>query len=111
MTASAWKSSAGAAARIPVAQATNLVRALKDLQEAGCMVVGLAADGEVSLPDLDLAEGPLVLVVGSEGDGLGRLVSETCDQLVSIPMTNQLESLNAGVAAGVALYEIARRRA
>jgi 23S rRNA (guanosine2251-2'-O)-methyltransferase len=111
MTASAWKTSAGAAARIPVAQATNLVRALKDLQEAGCMVVGLAADGEVSLPDLDLADGPLVLVVGSEGDGLGRLVAETCDQLVSIPMTNQLESLNAGVAAGVALYEIARRRA
>ena len=111
MTASAWKTSAGAAARIPVAQATNLVRALKDFQEAGCMVVGLAADGDVSLPDLDLADGPLVLVVGSEGDGLGRLVAETCDQLVSIPMTNQLESLNAGVAAGVALYEIARRRA
>ena len=111
MTASAWKTSAGAAARVPVAQATNLVRALQDLQEAGCMVVGLAADGEVSLPDLDLADGPLVLVVGSEGDGLGRLVAQTCDQLVSIPMANQLESLNAGVAAGVALYEIARARA
>ena len=75
------------------------------------MVVGLAADGDVSLHDLDLADGPLVLVVGSEGKGLGRLVSQTCDQLVSIPMVNQLESLNAGVAAGVALYEIARRRA
>ncbi len=75
------------------------------------MVVGLAADGDVSLPDLDLADGPLVLVVGSEGDGLSRLVTETCDQLVSIPMANSLESLNAGVAAGVALYEIARRRA
>jgi 23S rRNA (guanosine2251-2'-O)-methyltransferase len=75
------------------------------------MVVGLAADGDVSIADLDLADGPLVLVVGSEGGGLGRLVSETCDQLVSIPMANQLESLNAGVAAGVALYEIARRRA
>jgi len=111
MTASAWKTSAGAAARVPVAQATNLVRALQDLQAAGCMVVGLAADGDVSLADLDLADGPLVLVVGSEGGGLGRLVSETCDQLVSIPMANQLESLNAGVAAGVALYEIARRRA
>ena len=75
------------------------------------MVVGLAADGDVTLPDLDLADGPLVLVVGSEGDGLSRLVAETCDQLVSIPMANQLESLNAGVAAGVALYAIARRRA
>ena len=111
MTASAWKTSAGAAARIPVAQATNLVRALKDLQDEGCMVVGLAADGEISLPDLDLADGPLVVVVGSEGKGLGRLVGETCDALVSIPMASGLESLNAGVAASVALYSVAQRRA
>ncbi|QBX54811.1 23S rRNA (guanosine(2251)-2'-O)-methyltransferase RlmB [Nocardioides seonyuensis] len=111
MTAAAWKTSAGAAARIPIAQAVNLTRQLKAYQEAGCMVVGLAADGEVSLPDLDLADGPLVVVVGSEGKGLGRLVSETCDQLVSIPMGNQLESLNAGVAASVALYAIAQARA
>ena len=110
MTAAAWKVSAGAAARIPVASAVNLTRQLKAYQEAGCMVVGLAADGEVSLPDLDVAEGPLVLVVGSEGAGLSRLVADTCDQLVSIPMVNQVESLNAGVAAGVALYEVARRR-
>ncbi len=110
MTASAWKTSAGAAARIPVAQTVNLVRQLKAYQQAGLMVVGLAAEGEVSLPDLDLADGPLVVVVGSEGDGLSRLVAETCDQLVSIPMANRLESLNAGVAASVALYEIARRR-
>ena len=75
------------------------------------MVVGLAADGDVSLPDLDLADGPLVVVVGSEGAGLSRLVAETCDQLVSIPMVNNLESLNAGVAAGVALYGIAQKRA
>jgi len=110
MTASAWKTSAGAAARIPVAQATNLTRQLKAYQEAGCMVIGLAADGDVSLPDLDLADGPLVVVVGSEGDGLSRLVAQTCDQLVSIPMVNDLESLNAGVAASVALYSIARSR-
>lgn len=110
MTASAWKTSAGAAARVPVAQATNLTRQLKAFQEAGCMVVGLAADGEVSLPELTLADGPLVLVIGSEGKGLSRLVTETCDQLVSIPMSSQLESLNAGVAAGIALYEIAQRR-
>src|SRR5262249_9209659 len=88
MTPSAWKTSAGAAARVPVAQAVNLVRQLKEYQKAGCMVVGLAADGEVSLPDLDLADGPLVIVVGSEGEGLGRLVSETCDQLVSVPMSS-----------------------
>jgi len=111
MTAAAWKTSAGAAARVPVAQAVNLVRQLKAYQDAGCMVVGLAADGDVSLPDLDLADGPLVVVVGSEGKGLGRLVSETCDQLVSIPMANQLESLNAGVAASVTLYAVARARA
>src|SRR3954451_5450973 len=111
MTAAAWKTSAGAAARIPVAQAVNLVRQLKPYQEAGCMVVGLAADGDVSLPDLDLGDGPLVVVVGSEGNGLGRLVSETSDQLVSIPMASSLESLNAGVAASVALYAVAQARA
>jgi 23S rRNA (guanosine2251-2'-O)-methyltransferase len=110
MTASAWKTSAGAAARVPVAQAVNLTRQLKAYQDAGCMVVGLAADGDVALPDLDLADGPLVVVVGSEGKGLSRLVAETCDQLVSIPMASTLESLNAGVAAGIALYEIDRRR-
>jgi 23S rRNA (guanosine2251-2'-O)-methyltransferase len=110
MTASAWKTSAGAAARIPVAQTVNLVRQLKAYQDAGCMVVGLAADGDVSLPDFDLADGPLVLVVGSEGNGLSRLVAETCDQLLSIPMANQLESLNAGVAASVTLYAISEAR-
>lgn len=110
MTASAWKTSAGAAARLPVAQTVNLVRQLKAYQDAGCMVIGLAADGDVSLPQLELADGPLVVVVGSEGNGLSRLVSETCDQLVSIPMANQLESLNAGVAASVALYAISESR-
>jgi len=111
MTASAWKTSAGAAARVPVAQVVNLTRQLKAYQAAGCMVVGLAADGEVSLPDLDLAEGPLVIVVGSEGKGLSRLVADTCDLLVSIPMASTLESLNAGVAASVTLYSVAQKRA
>ncbi len=114
MTASAWKTSAGAAARIPVAQTVNLTRQLKAYQAAGCMVVGLAADGDVSLPELvgadGLADGPLVVVVGAEGGGLSRLVAETCDQLVSIPMANDLESLNAGVAASVTLYAIAQSR-
>ena len=115
MTASAWKTSAGAAARTPVAQTVNLVRALKEYQNAGCMVVGLDAEGDMSLPDLvapdGLATGPLVVVVGSEGKGLSRLVAETCDQLVSIPMANDLESLNAGVAASVTLYAISQARA
>ncbi len=111
MTASAWKTSAGAAARLPVAQTVNLTRTLRAYADQGCMVVGLAADGDVSLPDLDLATGPLVLVIGSEGKGLGRLVSETCDQLCSIPMAGDVESLNAGVAASVALYSIAQARA
>ncbi|MCW2868004.1 MAG: methyltransferase, TrmH family, group 3 [Marmoricola sp.] len=110
MTASAWKTSAGAAARVPVAQVVNLTRQLKAYQEQGCMVIGLAADGDVSLPDLDLVHGPLVVVVGSEGKGLSRLVAETCDQLVSIPMASGLESLNAGVAASVTLYAIAQAR-
>ena len=115
MTASAWKTSAGAAARIPVAQTVNLVRQIKAYQEEGAMVLGLAADGDLTLPeavaDLDLVRGPLVLVVGAEGDGLSRLVSETCDRLVSIPMASTLESLNAGVAASVTLYAISRARA
>jgi 23S rRNA (guanosine2251-2'-O)-methyltransferase len=111
MTASAWKTSAGAASRVPVAQVVNLTRQLKAYQAAGCMVIGLAADGDVSLTDLELATGPLVIVVGSEGKGLSRLVADTCDQLVSIPMASSLESLNAGVAASVTLYAVARERA
>ena len=111
MTASAWKTSAGAASRVPVARATNLTRALQSLKTRGVFVVGLDADGDVMLPSLTLATDPVVLVVGSEGKGLSRLVRETCDQVVSIPMLAATESLNAGVAAGVALYEVARQRA
>jgi 23S rRNA (guanosine2251-2'-O)-methyltransferase len=111
MTASAWKTSAGAAARIPVAQCSNLTRTLEDYRKAGFFVLGLDMDGDVQLPDLELAKEPLVIVVGSEGKGLSRLVSETCDQIVSIPMSSAVESLNAGIATGVTLYEVARRRA
>ncbi|MEU4603693.1 23S rRNA (guanosine(2251)-2'-O)-methyltransferase RlmB [Kribbella sp. NPDC023972] len=110
MSASAWKTSAGAAARIPVARATNLNRALKSYKDAGLLVVGLDMGGEVELPELAAATEPLVLVVGSEGKGLARLVRENCDVIVSIPMTSATESLNAGIATGVALYEISRRR-
>lgn len=110
MTAAAWKVSAGAAARIPVARATNLTRTLEDLKSAGCFVVGLDAHGSLDLPLLEAATDPIVLVVGSEGKGLSRLVRQACDLVVSIPMAGEMESLNAGVAAGVALYEVARRR-
>ena len=110
MTASAWKASAGTAARIPVARATNLTRALVALKEQGCFVVGLDADGDLAVDALEVAADPLVLVVGSEGKGLSRLVRETCDLVASIPMDRSAQSLNAGVAAGVALYEVSRRR-
>ncbi|QGN58953.1 23S rRNA (guanosine(2251)-2'-O)-methyltransferase RlmB [Nostocoides sp. HKS02] len=111
LTASAWKTSAGAAARVPVAMAANLTRALEEYRKAGFFILGLDMDGDVSLPDLALATEPIVIVTGSEGKGLSRLVRETCDQIVSIPMSSAVESLNAGVATGVVLYEVARRRA
>lgn len=114
ITAAAWKTSAGAASRIPVAQTVNLTRQLKAYQDAGCMVVGLDMEGDITLPELGapegLADGPLVIVVGAEGGGLSRLVQETCDQIVSIPMANSVESLNAGVAASVVLYAVAEAR-
>lgn len=111
MTAGAWKSSAGAAARTPVARATNLTRTLEAYKKEGVVVVGLAADGEADVTDLPALEGPVAVVVGSEGKGLSRLVGETCDIRVRIPMPGGAESLNAGVAAGIVLYEAARRRA
>jgi 23S rRNA (guanosine2251-2'-O)-methyltransferase len=110
MTAAAWRTSAGAAARMPIARCTNLARTLTAYQEAGLFTVGLAASATVSLDDLEVATSPLVVVVGSEGEGLGRLVEQTCDLTVSIPMSGLTESLNAGIAAAVTLAEIARRR-
>ena len=111
VTPAVWKVSAGAAARVPVARATNLVRALQDYKKAGCFVVGL--DGQVSttVAELTVATEPLVVVVGSEGKGLSRLVRETCDAVAGIPIASRVESLNAAVATGIALYEVARIRA
>lgn len=110
LTAAAWRTSAGTAARIPIAQVTNLTRALREAKNAGLFVVGLDADGSTSLDDLEMAADPLLVVVGSEGRGLSRLVGETCDLTVAVPMAGPAESLNASVAAAVALAEIARRR-
>ena len=111
MTASAWKTSAGAATRVPVAKAGNLTQTLKAIKEAGVYVIGLDGGGDVSLPGLALADEPLCVVVGAEGKGLSRLVRETCDQVVSIPISSELESLNASMAVGITLYEVASLRA
>ncbi|MGO1770092.1 MAG: 23S rRNA (guanosine(2251)-2'-O)-methyltransferase RlmB [Microbacterium sp.] len=110
VNAAAWKTSAGALARIPVALAGNLTSTLKDLKRQGVFVLGLDGDGEVALPSLELADRPIVVVVGSEGKGLSRLVAETCDQIVSIPISAATESLNAGIAASVVLYQVATLR-
>lgn len=110
MTAGAWKASAGAAARVPVARATNLTRQLEKYRSLGFVVVGLDADGSVDAADLEASTDPLVVVVGAEGQGLSRLVARACDVLVRIPMVSGTESLNAGVAAGIVLYEVARHR-
>lgn len=106
MTASAWKTSAGAAARVPVARVTNLTRALDELKAAGCFAIGLDAGGDATVAEVEAATEPVVLVIGSEGKGLSRLVRQTCDLVASIPMAGEMESLNASVAAGIALYQV-----
>jgi 23S rRNA (guanosine2251-2'-O)-methyltransferase len=111
VTAGAWKASAGALARLPVAQVVNLTRALQAYKSRGFFVAGLDAEGTTGVRDMSIADGPMVLVVGSEGRGLSRVVAAACDMLVSIPMDSATESLNAGVAASIALYEIAGARA
>jgi len=110
VTAGAWKASAGALARVPVARAANLARALASYRDAGVFVAGLDAAGDTGVRDLELATAPLALVIGSEGRGLSRIVAQACDVLVRIPMAARTESLNAGVAAGIALYEVAAVR-
>jgi 23S rRNA (guanosine2251-2'-O)-methyltransferase len=109
LTAAAWKASAGAAARLPVAQASNLNQALAQCREAGFTVIGLAGDGAADIAEVT-ADGPAVLVVGAEGAGLSRLARERCDIVARIPIANTLESLNASVATGIALYELSHRR-
>ena len=110
VNATVWKVSAGAAARVPVARETNLVRTLTALKKEGCFVVGLDGGGDTALEDLALADAPLVAVTGAEGSGLSRLVCETCDVVASIPIARAVESLNAAVATGIGLYEIDRLR-
>ena len=110
VTAGAWKASAGTLARVRVAQTANLARALASYQQAGLFVAGLDAAGSSDVGELELADSPLVLVVGSEGKGLSRLVAERCDVLARIPITGSAESLNAGIAASIAMYAVSRLR-
>jgi 23S rRNA (guanosine2251-2'-O)-methyltransferase len=110
LSATAVKSSAGALEHVPVAEVANLTRALERLRAAGLWCIGLDGEAESSLFDLELADEPVCVVVGSEGAGLHRLVRETCDVLVRIPMAGQVASLNASVAGALALFEVRRRR-
>lgn len=109
LTAIVAKTSAGAVSHVPVARVPNLPALLKDLKKQGVWVFGTAADGDTPLYRADL-KGPAAIVIGSEGDGMGRLVAETCDFKVSIPMKGKLNSLNASAAAAILLYEAVRQR-
>ena len=110
MTASAWKASAGAAARLPVTQVTNMARTIDDAKKLGCFVIGLDGESDETLSGMKVAKENLMIVVGSEGKGLSRLVREKCDLVVSIPMRATTESLNASVATSIALFWVDEQR-
>jgi 23S rRNA (guanosine2251-2'-O)-methyltransferase len=110
MTASAWKSSSGAAARLPVAQVTNMARTIDDAKKLGCFVIGLDGESDQTLSGMKVAKENVMIVVGSEGKGLSRLVREKCDLVVSIPMRATTESLNASVATSIALFWVDEQR-
>jgi 23S rRNA (guanosine2251-2'-O)-methyltransferase len=110
MTAAAWKTSAGAAARMQVAQVTNLNRAIEDVQERGYFVVGLDGESETFISDMKVATEPIMIIVGSEGKGLSKLTREKCDLVVKIPMRSTTESLNASVATSIALFAVDEAR-
>ena len=109
LTAVVAKTSAGAVSHVPVARVANLTACLKELKQAGIWVYGTAVNARQSIYQADL-KGPAAIVIGSEGTGMGRLVDETCDLLLSIPMKGKLNSLNASAAAAILLYEAVRQR-
>lgn len=109
LTAVVAKTSAGAVSYMPVARVPNIATLLKDLKKQGVWVFGTAAEGTTTLYDADL-KGAAAIVIGSEGDGMSRLVAENCDFLVSIPMKGKISSLNASAAAAILLYEAVRQR-
>jgi 23S rRNA (guanosine2251-2'-O)-methyltransferase len=110
LSAVAVKTSAGALEHLPVAEVPNLARAVDLLRDSGVWCIGLDGTAEASLFDLQLADEPVCIVVGGEGTGLHRLVRDSCDALFRIPMSGQVESLNASVAGALALFEVHRRR-
>ena len=110
VTAAAWKVSAGAAAHIPVARVVNLTKAIESMRERGYYTVGLDGGGDKLVGETGFETDPLIVVLGSEGKGLSRLVRESCDAIAGIPITSMVESLNASVAAGISLYAVARAR-
>ncbi|MEL6761188.1 MAG: 23S rRNA (guanosine(2251)-2'-O)-methyltransferase RlmB [Myxococcota bacterium] len=109
VTGAVVKASAGAVMKLPIARVTNLRMALETLKKGGVWVYGTSADAEKPLAELDLS-GPVAMVIGNEGKGMRKLVGETCDAIVRVPMVGRLGSLNASVSAGIALYEVARQR-
>ena len=109
LTAIVDKASAGAAEHMAIARVPNLPAAIRELKERGLWIYGTAADGQSDLWHTDFT-GPLALVIGSEGDGMGRLVAESCDFVVSLPMKGRVSSLNASAAAAITMYEILRQR-
>ncbi len=109
LTAIVDKASAGAAEHMAVARVANLPAALQELKKRGLWVYGTAADGQSELWKTDFS-GAVALVIGSEGDGMGRLVRECCDFIVSLPMRGQINSLNASAAAAIVMYEVLRQR-
>ena len=110
VTAAAWKVSAGAAAHMPVARVVNLTKAIEALKERGYYSIGLDGGGSAQVGESGFETDPLVVVLGSEGKGISRLVREACDSIVSIPISSSVESLNASVAAGIALYSVKKAR-
>ncbi len=110
LTATVAKASAGAVEHVPVARVTNLVQTVKKLQQRGIWVIGADMDGQILHWHADL-DGPVALVVGSEGKGLSRLLKECCDVIVRLPMQGRVNSLNASVAAALMMYEVVRQRA
>jgi 23S rRNA (guanosine2251-2'-O)-methyltransferase len=110
VTAAAWKVSAGAAAHMPVAKVVNLTKAIESLRERGYYAVGLDGGGDALVGETGFETDPLIVVLGSEGKGLSRLVREACDSIAGIPISNMVESLNASVAAGISLYAVSRAR-
>lgn len=109
LTAAVARASTGAIEHVPVARVTNLARTMEELKEKGIWIIGTDAKGKQDFRQMD-AKMPLAIVIGSEGKGIGRLISEKCDFLIRLPMVGKVTSLNASVAASLLMYEVYRKR-